>query len=69
MVIIGYQAEIDNITRRTKYAESSFLTLYKVLADAPDPAPLFEAAIVSSAMTIPVPQKFTRDVGSKSQEC
>ncbi|KAI9274670.1 Golgi vesicle transport-related protein [Phascolomyces articulosus] len=42
------KAEIDNITRRTKYAESSFLALYKVLADAPDPAPLFEAAIDQS---------------------
>ncbi|CDS06133.1 hypothetical protein LRAMOSA08661 [Lichtheimia ramosa] len=48
----GYQAEIDNITRRTKYAESSFLTLYKVLADAPDPAPLFEAAIDQSLKNV-----------------
>ncbi|KAL1934315.1 hypothetical protein VTP01DRAFT_6497 [Rhizomucor pusillus] len=45
----GYQAEIDNITKRTKFAENAFLTLYKVLADAPDPAPLFEAAIDQSA--------------------
>ncbi|RCH91047.1 hypothetical protein CU098_010767, partial [Rhizopus stolonifer] len=40
-----YQSEIDNITKRTKYSESSFLSIYKMLADAPDPAPLFEAAI------------------------
>ncbi|OBZ88792.1 Protein CASP [Choanephora cucurbitarum] len=44
----GYQTEIDNITKRTKYAENAFLTVYKLLADAPDPVPLFEAAIDSS---------------------
>ena len=49
---IGYQSEIDNVTRRTKYSESSFLGLYKVLADAPDPAPLFEAAIVRCLIII-----------------
>ncbi|KAI9496836.1 Golgi vesicle transport-related protein [Zychaea mexicana] len=48
----GYQAEIDNITRRTKYSESSFLALYKVLADAPDPAPLFEAAVDQSVNNV-----------------
>lgn len=46
MTTIGYQAEIDNITKRTKYAENAFLTVYKLLADAPDPAPLFEIAVV-----------------------
>lgn len=45
---LAYQAEIDNITKRTKFSESSFLSIYKLLADAPDPAPLFEAAIVIS---------------------
>ncbi|KAI7887707.1 CASP C terminal-domain-containing protein [Mucor mucedo] len=48
----GYQSEIDNITKRTKYAESSFLTVYKLLADAPDPAPLFEAAVDQSAKMV-----------------
>ncbi|KAI7852062.1 CASP C terminal-domain-containing protein [Circinella umbellata] len=48
----GYQSEIDNVTRRTKYSESSFLALYKVLADAPDPAPLFEAAIDQSVNNV-----------------
>lgn len=46
MRCLGYQTEIDNITKRTKYAENAFLTVYKLLADAPDPAPLFEAAVV-----------------------
>ncbi|RCH81588.1 hypothetical protein CU098_003346, partial [Rhizopus stolonifer] len=48
----GYQAEIDNITKRTKYAENAFLTVYKLLADAPDPAPLFEAAVDSSMQQV-----------------
>ncbi|KAI8391252.1 CASP C terminal-domain-containing protein [Radiomyces spectabilis] len=48
----GYQTEIDNITRRTKFAENAFLALYKLLADAPDPAPLFEAAVDQSAKLV-----------------
>ncbi|RUP07073.1 hypothetical protein BC936DRAFT_140211 [Jimgerdemannia flammicorona] len=40
-----YQGEIDSITRRTKFAENAFLSLYKVLAEAPDPLPLFEVAV------------------------
>ncbi|CEG76159.1 hypothetical protein RMATCC62417_11093 [Rhizopus microsporus] len=48
----AYQAEIDNITKRTKFSESSFLSIYKLLADAPDPAPLFEAAIDQSAKIV-----------------
>ncbi|CAO3638102.1 unnamed protein product [Mucor fragilis] len=48
----GYQAEIDNITKRTKYAENAFLTVYKLLADAPDPAPLFELAVDQSAKMV-----------------
>ncbi|RUS15762.1 hypothetical protein BC937DRAFT_92031 [Endogone sp. FLAS-F59071] len=43
----AYQGEIDSITRRTKFAENAFLSLYKVLAEAPDPSPLFEVALLS----------------------
>lgn len=42
----AYQTEIDNLTKRSKSSESAFLNLYKVLADAPDPYPLLEAAVV-----------------------
>lgn len=42
----AYQTEIDNLTKRSKSAESAFLNLYKVLADAPDPYPLLEVAVV-----------------------
>jgi len=45
--VIAYQTEIDSLTKRSKTAESAFLSLYKVLAEAPDPYPLLEAAIVS----------------------
>ncbi|KAI6157475.1 CASP C terminal-domain-containing protein [Pisolithus tinctorius] len=41
----AYQQEIDGLTRRSKVAESAFLNVYKVLAEAPDPYPLLEAAV------------------------
>ncbi|KAF9230537.1 CASP C terminal-domain-containing protein [Melanogaster broomeanus] len=42
---IAYQQEIDNLTKRSKTAESAFLNVYKVLAEAPDPYPLLEAVL------------------------
>lgn len=42
-----YQSEIDNLTKRGKFAETSFINLYKLLAEAPDPTPLLEASIDS----------------------
>ncbi|KAF9237995.1 hypothetical protein BU15DRAFT_48129, partial [Melanogaster broomeanus] len=41
----AYQQEIDNLTKRSKTVESAFLNIYKVLAEAPDPYPLLEAAL------------------------
>ncbi|KIJ49673.1 hypothetical protein M422DRAFT_246745 [Sphaerobolus stellatus SS14] len=41
----AYQTEIDHLTKRCKTTESAFLSVYKVLADAPDPYPLLEAAV------------------------
>ncbi|KDQ21701.1 hypothetical protein BOTBODRAFT_211241 [Botryobasidium botryosum FD-172 SS1] len=41
----SYQTEIDNLTRRSKISESAFLSVYKLLAEAPDPYPLLDAAI------------------------
>mmetsp|Transcript_17943 Transcript_17943/g.23477 ORF Transcript_17943/g.23477 Transcript_17943/m.23477 type:complete len:787 (-) Transcript_17943:2917-5277(-) len=35
-----YQEEIDRLTRRARFAEGSFLSLYKSLYEAPDPVPL-----------------------------
>lgn len=42
-----YQAEVDNLTQRSKFAETSFLNLYKLFAEAPDPVPLLEASVES----------------------
>lgn len=41
-------SEIDSLTKRSKASENAFLGVYKLLADAPDPYPLLEAAVVSS---------------------
>ncbi|KAH9935535.1 CASP C terminal-domain-containing protein [Fomitopsis serialis] len=41
----AYQTEIDSLTKRSKTAENAFLNVYKVLAEAPDPYPLLEAAV------------------------
>ncbi|KAF5380342.1 hypothetical protein D9615_004565 [Tricholomella constricta] len=41
----AYQVEIDNLTKRSKASENAFLNVYKVLAEAPDPYPLLEAAV------------------------
>ncbi|KIK67230.1 hypothetical protein GYMLUDRAFT_37309 [Collybiopsis luxurians FD-317 M1] len=41
----AYQSEIDNLTKRCKTSENAFLNAYKVLAEAPDPYPLLEAAV------------------------
>ncbi|EFP84358.2 uncharacterized protein PGTG_10078 [Puccinia graminis f. sp. tritici CRL 75-36-700-3] len=41
----AYQAEIDALTKRSKTSESAFLNIYKLLAEAPDPYPLLEAAV------------------------
>jgi hypothetical protein len=45
----AYQSEIDNLTRRSKVAENAFLSVYKLLAEAPDPYPLLDAAVVRSS--------------------
>ncbi|KAF9049982.1 CASP C terminal-domain-containing protein [Panaeolus papilionaceus] len=41
----AYQTEIDNLTKRSKASDNAFLHVYKVLAEAPDPYPLLEAAV------------------------
>lgn len=41
----AYQEEIDNLTKRAKYAENAFFMLYKGLFAAPDPVPSLEAAM------------------------
>ncbi|KAJ2421798.1 hypothetical protein GGF41_003730, partial [Coemansia sp. RSA 2531] len=41
----AYQNEIDALTKRMKFAETSFLQLFKSLSEAPDPEP-FLAGLV-----------------------
>jgi hypothetical protein len=43
---LAYQTEIDNLTKRSKTSENAFLNVYKALAEAPDPYPLLEGAVV-----------------------
>jgi homeobox protein cut-like len=45
-LIVAYQTEIDNLTKRSKTTDNAFLHIYKLLAEAPDPYPLLEAAVV-----------------------
>ncbi|KAJ3415731.1 hypothetical protein HDV05_004195, partial [Chytridiales sp. JEL 0842] len=42
VLLKAYQTEIDSITKRCKTAETSFLNLYKHLAEAPDPTPIIQ---------------------------
>ncbi|KAI8927239.1 CASP C terminal-domain-containing protein [Entophlyctis helioformis] len=44
-LVKAYQSEIDNMNRRSKFAETAFLNLYKLLSDLPDPASLVSAAL------------------------
>lgn len=41
----AYQTQIDFLTQQSKSSSSAFLTLYKLLAEAPDPYPLLDAAV------------------------
>ncbi|KAF8638030.1 hypothetical protein AX16_010662 [Volvariella volvacea WC 439] len=53
----AYQTEIDNLTKRSKSAENAFLSAYKVLAEAPDPYPLLEAAVDQAVKIAEVQEK------------
>ncbi|XP_064620194.1 homeobox protein cut-like 1 isoform X3 [Lineus longissimus] len=41
----SFQGEIDALSKRSKAAEASFLTIYKRLIDLPDPVPVLEHAL------------------------
>ncbi|XP_075424270.1 homeobox protein cut-like 2 isoform X2 [Ascaphus truei] len=43
-VLKSFQAEVVALSRRSKEAEAAFLSVYKQLIEAPDPAPVLEAA-------------------------
>ncbi|KAJ2160240.1 hypothetical protein GGF46_002401 [Coemansia sp. RSA 552] len=44
----AYQREIDELTKRMKYAENEFLRVFKALSDAPDPEPFLAQLLASS---------------------
>lgn len=61
--MVAYQGTIDALTNRSKIAESAFLSLYKLLAEAPDPYPILEATVaelVSSEEATRLAQENTR---------
>jgi hypothetical protein len=43
-----FQDEVDALTRRARFSEKAFLSLFKDLVDAPDPAPLIGASADSA---------------------
>ncbi|KAJ8328799.1 hypothetical protein QVD99_004545 [Batrachochytrium dendrobatidis] len=45
ILLKAYQSEIDSMTKRSKFAETCFLTLYKLLSDVPDPVILITSAL------------------------
>ncbi|KAJ2003920.1 hypothetical protein GGI02_002909 [Coemansia sp. RSA 2322] len=45
----AYQSEIDGLTKRMKFAESSFLQLFKALSEAPDPEPFIAGLVEERA--------------------
>ncbi|KIJ09330.1 hypothetical protein PAXINDRAFT_172520 [Paxillus involutus ATCC 200175] len=63
----SYQQEIDNLTKRSKVAESAFLNVYKVLAEAPDPYPLLEA-VVEQTITSTANVSLTAEVSTLKAE-
>lgn len=52
----AYQEEIDQLSKRAKFAESSFFSLYKAVYEAPDPYPILEqlTSTISNSLTYPL---------------
>lgn len=63
----AYQTEIDNLTKRSKTSENAFLHVYKILAEAPDPYPLLEAAVVRQHSDLTGIYLLTTGVGSSCE--
>jgi hypothetical protein len=64
---IAYQTEIDNLTKRSKVSENAFFNVYKVLAEAPDPYPLLEAAVVCTFTILLLPPSLMFEPGPNGQ--
>ncbi len=44
-LLTAYQEEVDQLSRRSKFAEMAFFSLYKSLSEAPDPCNAIDALI------------------------
>ena len=44
----GYQEEVDKLTKRAKFGENAFLSIYQKLYEAPDPYPVLNSVAVST---------------------
>lgn len=66
-IFTAYQTEIDNLTKRSKTSENAFLHVYKILAEAPDPYPLLEAAVVRHYLDLTDIHLLTTGVGSSCE--
>lgn len=43
----GFQEEVDNLTKRAKFAENAFLNIYQKIYEAPDPYPALASISVN----------------------
>jgi homeobox protein cut-like len=50
-IALAMQEEVDKLTKRSKFADHAFFSLYKSLYEAPDPATALGAAMNTSAST------------------
>ena len=46
----GFQEEVDNLTKRAKFAENAFLNIYQKIYEAPDPYPSLASISVISIL-------------------
>ncbi|GBG59515.1 hypothetical protein CBR_g38539 [Chara braunii] len=53
----AYQEEVDSLTKRAKFSENAFLTLYQKLYEAPDPVPALAPAAEASARVMELEQE------------
>lgn len=60
----GFQEEVDNITKRAKFAENAFLNIYQKIYEAPDPYPALASITVISwySISIPIHHRFRKIV-------
>lgn len=47
LLLKSYQNEIDNLTKKSKFVETSFFKVYKEISEAPDPKPLLSNSLKS----------------------